>query len=79
MSQLLNEREASEYLNMSCSFLKAARCRGNGPMFRKLSRSIRYLITDLDAWIEQSARRNTIHIKHAAESAAQKKLKVKRA
>ncbi len=78
MSQLLNEREAAEYLNMSCSFLKAARCRGNGPIFRKLSRSIRYLISDLDRWVEASGRQNTIHIKQS-EPAVRKKLSAKTA
>ena len=63
MSQLLTEREAAAYLNMSASFLKCARCRGGGPIFRKLSRAVRYLVTDLDARVQASERQNTIYTK----------------
>ena len=53
----LTEREASNYVGMSMSFLRQARMEGNrqgrtpGPPFIKLEKSVRYLISDLDAWL----------------------------
>lgn len=51
------EREASEYIGMSRSFLRQDRMNGiretrtPGPNYLKIGRSIRYLKTDLDAWL----------------------------
>ncbi len=50
--RLLTVAEASEYLGLSKSTLNKWRCIGEGPSFRKLGRAIRYLQTDLDAFIE---------------------------
>ncbi|MEO8401037.1 MAG: DNA-binding protein [Gammaproteobacteria bacterium] len=53
----LTEKEASEYINMSRSFLRQDRMNGirenrtQGPKFLKLGRSIRYLREDLDSWL----------------------------
>ena len=53
----LSDLEAAEYIGMSPSYLRQARCSGNregrtpGPVFVKLGRSVRYLITDLDIWL----------------------------
>lgn len=55
----LTEKEASEYIGMSRSFLRQDRMNGvrinrtPGPKFLKLGRSIRYLKEDLDTWLFQ--------------------------
>lgn len=55
----LNEKEASQYIGMSCSFLRQDRMNGirtnrtQGPQFLKIGRSIRYLKEDLDHWLLQ--------------------------
>jgi hypothetical protein len=55
----LTEKEASEYIGMSCSFLRQDRMNGirehrtPGPKFLKIGRSIRYLREDLDHWLFQ--------------------------
>jgi len=55
----LSESEAAEYTRMSRSFLRQARMDGNrdgrtpGPPFLKIGRSVRYLKSDLDRWLEQ--------------------------
>ena len=65
MSNTLNtraftEREASNYIGMSRSFLRQGRMNGNregrtpAPPYLKIGpRSVRYLIEDLDHWLEQ--------------------------
>lgn len=57
MSEALNipeaitEIEAARYIGMSRSWLAQARMRGNGPPYIKIGRSVRYLRSDLDAWL----------------------------
>lgn len=57
MTQVLNEREAAEYIGMSPSFLRQSRCKSgrvNGPAWIKpTDRAVRYRIADLDAWLSQ--------------------------
>ena len=54
----LTEIETSAYIGMSRSFLRQARMDGNGeartpaPRFIKIGRSVRYLIEDLDKWLD---------------------------
>lgn len=58
-SRCIKESEASAYVGMSRSFLRQARMDGDrngrtpGPPFLKIGRSVRYLIEDLDQWLEQ--------------------------
>lgn len=53
----LSEKEASEYIGMSRSFLRQSRMDGNrenrtpAPPFLKIGRSVRYLKEDLDNWL----------------------------
>jgi hypothetical protein len=53
------EKEASEYLAISRSFLRQDRMNGfrkgrtPGPNFVRFGRSIRYLKEDLDRWLEK--------------------------
>ena len=52
-----SEKEASEYIGMSRSFLRQSRMEGNrkgrksSPRFIKIGRSVRYLKEDLDLWL----------------------------
>ena len=54
----LTEQETSEYIGMSRSFLRQSRMEGNrtnrtpAPPFIKIGRAVRYLIEDLDRWLD---------------------------
>ena len=50
----MNEVEAAEQLGMSVATLRAWRHRKQGPPFVKFGRSVRYLPSDLEAFIEGS-------------------------
>ena len=58
----LNETEAAHYIGMSVSFLRHDRMDGKlpnrtpGPVFIKAGRAVRYLTSDLDAWLAQHRR-----------------------
>lgn len=60
--ELLSAPEAGAYLGgerkpLSCQTLANWRTAGNGPKFTRLNgRMIRYLRSDLDAWLEQQGR-----------------------
>lgn len=57
---LLTEVEAASYLTMSPDFLRLARQRirangtSSGPPYIKIGRSVRYMRTDLDAWLREN-------------------------
>lgn len=55
----LNTVEAAAYLGLQRCTLEAWRCRGGGPRFVKLGRSVRYTLADLNAWIDARTRANT--------------------
>jgi len=65
--RLLSEKEASQYICMSRSFLRQARMDGNrenrtpAPPFIKIGRAVRYLRDDLDAWLESFVRRTHLY------------------
>ncbi len=54
----LTEIETAQYIGMSRSFLRQSRMEGNrgnrtkAPKFIKIGRSVRYLIEDLDNWLD---------------------------
>jgi len=54
---LLTEKEASHYLNQSLSWLRRRRSEGTppgctpGPKFYRNGKSIRYRVSDLEAWL----------------------------
>jgi predicted DNA-binding transcriptional regulator AlpA len=58
----LSEKETSEYIGMSRSFLRQSRMEGNratrtpAPPFLKIGRSVRYLREDLDNWLDSFAK-----------------------
>lgn len=59
----LREKEAAQYLGLSPSFLRNTRVAdmralreskpGKGPRWVTLATAVRYLVTDLDAWLVQ--------------------------
>lgn len=55
----LTEKETSNYIGMSRSFLRQSRMNGNrenhtpAPPFIKIGRSVRYLKQDLDTWLDE--------------------------
>jgi len=57
--ELLTPKEAAGFLKLSESFLAKARMRGDGPRYRKLSRSVRYLRADLLLWLKACAKTST--------------------
>ncbi len=61
-SRTLPDREAAIYIGMSESWLRQSRVAGNpdAPPFLKIGRSVRYLRSDLDIWLEHRRRRATI-------------------
>ena len=59
-SRAVTEQQAAQYIGMSRSFLRQGRMNGDregrtpSPPYLKIgSRSVRYLIEDLDTWLEQ--------------------------
>lgn len=58
-SPLLTAEEAAQHLRRSSKTLEADRLRGSGPRFVKLGRSVRYRLSDLEAYIEKGLRRST--------------------
>ena len=57
--KLFTEQQTSEYLQMSESFLRQSRMEGKregrtpGPPFIRIGRSVRYRLSDLDAWLAE--------------------------
>lgn len=51
-SPVLRTPEAAAYLNVRPKTLEQWRWAGQGPRFIKLSRAVRYRLSDLDAFIE---------------------------
>ncbi|MFT5718250.1 MAG: putative DNA-binding transcriptional regulator AlpA [Oleiphilaceae bacterium] len=58
VKRVLTEIETSKYIGMSRSYLRQARMEGNrdnrtpAPPFIKIGRSVRYVIEDLDCWLD---------------------------
>jgi excisionase family DNA binding protein len=58
--EYLTTDEAAARLKVSPSYLAKLRCsRSDGPRFTKFGRSVRYRVSDLDAWAETLARHST--------------------
>lgn len=71
-TRALSEREAARYIGMSRSFLAQSRMDGPranrtpAPPFIRIGRSVRYLLDDLDGWLDQF--RKLDHINQSAET-----------
>ncbi len=56
VSPLLTTVQAATYLAISPSSLETYRTRGGGPVATKVGRSVRYRLSDLDAWTVREER-----------------------
>jgi hypothetical protein len=61
--QFLATREAAEWLDLKPNTLEKMRIRGNGPMFRKHGRYVRYHREDLIAWSEANKQQCTANVR----------------
>jgi len=58
-TEVLNEKQAAAYLNLSLAFLRRRRSLGTppgsipGPKYAKLGKAVRYRREDLDDWLEK--------------------------
>lgn len=57
--RLLTEGEAAEFLNVSNRTLEGWRTDGDGPIYVKLRRAVRYRLSDLQKFIASALRRST--------------------
>jgi Helix-turn-helix domain len=64
-----NVHEAAQYLRVSVSFLNTCRSRGDGPVYYKLGRIIRYETADLDLYRQSRRRRSTSEYSREAAAA----------
>ena len=55
----LTAQEAAEYLRSSPSTLAKLRLSGNGPVFTRIGKAIRYRRIDLDGWMQSRLVRST--------------------
>jgi excisionase family DNA binding protein len=56
---MLTAKEAAQYLRVSLSWLAKARMRGNGPVYVKVGRSVRYTEAALLQWMKSRQRMST--------------------
>ena len=59
-NEFLNRKQAAEFLNLKKCTLEAWAIRGGGPAFVKFGRAVRYRISDLEKYIQEQTRQNTI-------------------
>ncbi len=55
----LTTAEAARFLDLSPRTLERWRGTGNGPMYRKLGRAVRYAVADLEGFAAANARSST--------------------
>lgn len=58
-TEILNTREAADYVRLGKPTLERFRISGAGPVFVKLGGAVRYRKLDLDAWLESRRVRST--------------------
>ena len=63
MKSIDSSIETSKYLGISYSWLRQSRVRGDGPPFIKIGRAIRYRKEDVDNWLLQNQRTNTLNFR----------------
>ncbi len=61
-TDFLNRKQAAEFLNLKKCTLEAWANRGGGPAFVKFGRAVRYRISDLENYITNQTRQNTIEV-----------------
>ncbi len=52
-SLLVDTERAAAHLGLSVSTLEKWRVSGVGPTYKKIGRSVRYVLAELDAWIAE--------------------------
>ena len=57
--QILNTREAANYVRLGKPTLERFRISGAGPVFVKLGGAVRYRVLDLDSWVDARRVRST--------------------
>ena len=57
--KVLKAKEAAAYLQISKPFLDRMRISGDGPVYLKIGRAVRYRTADLDAWLATRLTRST--------------------
>ena len=57
--QLLSTKQAAEILGLQPQTLDYWRVSGRGPAFIKISRTVRYRMSDIEEFIEKNVRRST--------------------
>jgi predicted DNA-binding transcriptional regulator AlpA len=58
-STYLNTKRAAHYVGLSESLLEKRRCNGDGPIYSQIGKAVRYLVSDLDAWMQANRRKST--------------------
>lgn len=58
-TEMLNTREAADYVRLGKPTMERFRISGEGPVFVKLGGAVRYRRADLDSWIETRLVRST--------------------
>lgn len=58
-SPFLNTTDAGTYVGLSRRTLEKMRTSGNGPIYRKHGRYVRYHVADLDAWSTSRCKNST--------------------
>jgi predicted DNA-binding transcriptional regulator AlpA len=56
---LLNNAETAEQLGIKPNTLEIWRTKGTGPAYRKIGRSVRYVESDVLAWLDAQTHTNT--------------------
>lgn len=57
--QLCSCSETAKLLGVSLSWLAKSRMRGDGPRYRKIGRSVRYVLADLHEYLKARCRNST--------------------
>lgn len=55
----IDTRQLAELTNTSEISWPRKRCKGDGPPFVKIGRSVRYRLSDVEDWLKQQERRST--------------------
>jgi len=58
---VMNVQQAANYLGLAVSTLNKWRCYGDGPLFIKMGRSVRYRVKDLNDYVEGRRAESTSH------------------
>lgn len=59
LPRLMSQKDLAAYLGKSIAWCERARWTGDGPVFVKLGRNVRYRAADVLAWIDANARTST--------------------